>query len=133
MWMSVNTIVRGFVGGDANNILPHDNDPIIISVHCDKWDIKRVLIDAGNSIDILFQDLLERFQLDPDDIQTFQGCLVEIFGEQVQVNDHINLETMFGLNEKVNTIMARYPRSRHLITIKHHCGASALNLLRATK
>lgn len=38
---------------DVFRILPHDNDLMVIILQHVNWDIKRVLIDLGSSIDIL--------------------------------------------------------------------------------
>lgn len=42
-----------FSSSDANRVLLHDNDFMVINVHHDNWDIKRVLINPERSIDIL--------------------------------------------------------------------------------
>lgn len=39
---------------DSLGINPHDNDTLVITVHIGNWDIKRILIDPGSSIDFLF-------------------------------------------------------------------------------
>lgn len=39
---------------DALGINPHENDPQVIIVQHDNWDIMCVLIDSGSSADVLF-------------------------------------------------------------------------------
>lgn len=43
-----------FFDEDIIKVNPHDNDPMIIIVQHDNWDIMRVLIDYGNSTDVMF-------------------------------------------------------------------------------
>lgn len=45
-----------FSDSDDMKTKPHDNNPVVISVQHDNWDIKRVFIDLGSSGDFLFRD-----------------------------------------------------------------------------
>lgn len=38
---------------DDVGIHPYDNDPMVITVRCGEWEIKRVLIDHGSYVDIV--------------------------------------------------------------------------------
>lgn len=39
---------------DAANIHPYNDDPVVITVRCNEWEIKRVLVYQGSSADILY-------------------------------------------------------------------------------
>lgn len=43
-----------FYKEDAIDFNPHNNDPLVITVHYGNWDIKYILIDQGSSTDVLF-------------------------------------------------------------------------------
>lgn len=45
---------------DVDRILPHEDDPMVISMQIFDWDIKRVLIDLGSSTDIIYREVFER-------------------------------------------------------------------------
>lgn len=60
---------------DTSDIHPHNDDPMAISVKCETWEIKRVLVDQGSSINILYWDAFERPHLDPEDPNPFRGSL----------------------------------------------------------
>lgn len=47
---------------DALDINPCDNDPLVITVKHDNWDIRCVLIDPGSSTDVLFWDVVQKLQ-----------------------------------------------------------------------
>ncbi|GAU21317.1 hypothetical protein TSUD_372110 [Trifolium subterraneum] len=72
---------------DARDILPHDDDPLVIQVQILNCDVKRVLIDSG------------RFA-----------------GEQVDVMGHITLYTTSGEDENAKTIKVRYLVVKTLFT-----------------
>lgn len=50
---------------------------------CDEWEITRVFIDQGSSVDNLYYYSFERLFLDLDNLKAFQGSLVEFLGEKV--------------------------------------------------
>jgi hypothetical protein len=45
---------------DATNIVPHDDDPLVIQVQILNCDVKRVLIDSGSSADIMYWNAFRR-------------------------------------------------------------------------
>lgn len=49
-----------FSNKDVVDILPHKNDPMVIIVQYNNWDLKRILIDRRSSLDTLFYDAFER-------------------------------------------------------------------------
>lgn len=66
---------------DIIAILSHNNDPMIIRVQYDDWDIKPVMIDPRSSTYVLFYSAFQKLQLDLKDIWAFQGSLVDLSGE----------------------------------------------------
>ncbi|GAU43828.1 hypothetical protein TSUD_399210 [Trifolium subterraneum] len=80
------TLEISFNPEDARDILPHDDDPLVIQVQILNCDVKRVLIDSGFA------------------------------GEQVDVMGHITLYTTFGEDENTKTIKVRYLVVKTLFT-----------------
>lgn len=39
-------------------INPHKNEPLVSIVQHDNWDIRRVLIDLGSSVNVVFWDVI---------------------------------------------------------------------------
>lgn len=72
-----------FFRKEGAGIHPHGGDFMVITVRCDDRKIKRVLIDQRSFVDILYLDVFKRFQLELDDLITFQGSLVGSSREQV--------------------------------------------------
>lgn len=60
-----------FSAKDHRGLIPHDDDPMVITLQIFKWDIKRVLINPGSSADIIYYDTFDRMGLDPEQLQPF--------------------------------------------------------------
>jgi hypothetical protein len=57
-----------FLPKDYQDIIPHDDDPMVISLQIFKWDVKKVLINPGSSADVLYYDTFERMGLDSEQL-----------------------------------------------------------------
>lgn len=80
--LAENTISSGFpknttepIGVDivisqefAMDMNHYNNDPLIIIVQHDNWDIRSVLIDRGSSADVLFLNAFYKQQLNLDEM-----------------------------------------------------------------
>lgn len=81
---------------------------MVIAVRCDKWEIKKNLVDYGSYAYILYWDAFERLRLDPVDLKPFKGSLVGFSGEQVQVKGCIMLKIIFRKQEHAKEIKVKY-------------------------
>jgi hypothetical protein len=93
---------------DAQGVVPHDDDPLVIQVQIMNCDVKRVLIDSGSSADIMYWEAFKAMQLSGEQLQPYSGTLVGFAGEQAEVMGNITLLTTFGVNEQTRTIKVRY-------------------------
>lgn len=57
-----------FFNKDVVWVLPRENEHMVIKVQCDDLDIKRVLINSGNSVNIMYWDAFKRLKLYPGDL-----------------------------------------------------------------
>lgn len=46
---------------------------MVITMKCDDWEIRRILVDQGIFTYILYWDAFERFYLNPNDLKSFKG------------------------------------------------------------
>jgi len=51
-----------FTKGDLQDVLPHDNDPVVISVVTAGRKVHRVLVDQGSSADVIIR--IDGFKLE---------------------------------------------------------------------
>lgn len=80
---------------DAFDVHPHNDDPMVITVKYEEWKIKRFLVDQGSFVNILYGDAFERLCLEPEDLKPFQGSLVGLSGEQLQVKGYLTFRISF--------------------------------------
>ena len=95
-----------FTKGDLRDVVPHDNDPIVISLVTARRTVHQVLVDQGSSADVMFWPTFEKLQLSPDQLRSYGGCLYGFAGDQVEVREYIELRTTFtdGLASRTEKI-----------------------------
>jgi len=64
-----------FTKRDLRDVVPHDNNPIVISFVTAGRTIHRVLVDQGSSADVMFWPTFEKLQLSPNQLRPYRGCL----------------------------------------------------------
>ena len=69
-----------FMKAGLVGVVPHDNDPVVISVIVVGRNMHRALIDQGSSVDVLFWSTFVNLRLSPDQIRPHDGCLVRFVG-----------------------------------------------------
>jgi hypothetical protein len=93
---------------DSEGVVPHDNDPLVIQVHILGWDLKRVLMDTGNSANIMYWDAFAGMKLTTEQLHPYSGTLVGFSGEQVEVCRYVMLLTTFGEGQNEKAVKVKY-------------------------
>jgi len=93
---------------DLHDVVPHDNDPMVISVVTAGRKVYRVLVDQGISADVMFWSTFNKLQLSPDLLRPYTGCLYGFAGDQVEVRDYLELRTTFTDGTTSRTENIRY-------------------------
>ena len=95
-----------FTKGDLRDVVPHDNDPIVISLVTARRTVHRVLVNQGSSADVMFWPTFENLQLSPDQLKPYGGYLYGFAGDLVEVKGYIELRTTFtdGLASRTEKI-----------------------------
>ena len=75
---------------------PHCDDPMVVVLRIENYDLKRVLIDQGSSADVIYFDAYERMGLTIDLLKPFPGTLVGFSNEEVEILGYIQSEVIFG-------------------------------------
>jgi len=55
-----------FTKADLRDVVPHDNDPVVISIMTAGRKVHRGLVDQGSSVDVMFWLTFNKLQLSPD-------------------------------------------------------------------
>ncbi len=97
-----------FTKEDLRDVVPHDNDPIVVSLVTAGRMVHRVWVDQGSSTDVMFWPTFEKLQLSPDQLRPYGGCLYGFAGDQVEVRGYIELRTTFTDGSASRTEKIRY-------------------------
>jgi len=74
-----------FTKADLVGVVPHDNEPVVISVVMVERKLHWALIDQGSSADVMFWSTFVNLRLSPDQMRSHDGCLVGFALDQVEV------------------------------------------------
>ena len=78
-----------FTRGDLRDVVPHDNDPVVISVVTAGRKVHRVLVDQGSSADVMFWSTFNKLRLSPDLLRPYTGCLYGFADNEVEVRGYL--------------------------------------------
>jgi len=116
---------------DRADIVPHEDDPVVVSVIAmGRW-VHRVLVDQGSSADVLFWDAFVGLGIPTDQLRPFDGVLVGFAGDAVEVRGYTDLKTTFSDGEAAKTITVRYIVVRAPSSYNILLGRPSLNRLEA--
>jgi len=120
-----------FTRADLRDVVPHDNDPVVISVVTTGRKVHRVLVDQGSSADVMFWSTFNKLQLSPDLLRPYTGCLYGFADNPVEVRGYLELRTTFTDGAASRTESIRYLVVNANSAYNILLGRPALNRLRA--
>ena len=81
----------GFSDEDkAGTIQPHD-DALVVMLRIGGYDMRRVLVDQGNAIEIMYPDLYKGLNLRSEDLTAYESPLISFEGKTVIPKGQIRL------------------------------------------
>ena len=84
-------LILGFSDEDkVGTIQPHD-DALVVTLRIGGYDVKRVMIDQGSTVDIMYPDLYKGLGLKPEDLAAYSSPLVSFKGRIVAPKGLIRL------------------------------------------
>ncbi|XP_068498191.1 uncharacterized protein [Phaseolus vulgaris] len=120
-----------FTRADLRDVVPHDNDPVVISVVTVGRKVHRVLIDQGSSADVMFWTTFNKLHLSPDLLRPYTICLYGFADNSVEVRGYLELRTTFTNGTASRTESIRYLVVNANLAYNIMLGRPALNRLRA--
>ena len=76
-------LILGFSDEDKlGTIQPHD-DTLIVTLRIGRYDVKRVMIDQGSVVEIMYPDLNKGLNLKPESLIAYSSPLVSFDGKMV--------------------------------------------------
>ena len=89
-------LVLGFSNEDKiETIQPHD-DALVVTLKIEGYDVKRVLVDQGSAIEIMYLDLYKGLNLKPEDLMAYDSPLASFEGKTVIPRGQIRLPIQTG-------------------------------------
>ena len=83
--------VLGFSDEDKiGTIQPHDY-ALVVTLRIGGYDVKKVLVDQGNAIEIMYSDLYKGLNLNPEDLIAYDSPQVSFEGKTVIPRGQIRL------------------------------------------
>ncbi|XP_030941795.1 uncharacterized protein LOC115966778 [Quercus lobata] len=90
------TPLIGFSDEDKLGTLqPHD-DALVVMLRIGGYDVKRVLVDQGSAVEVMYPDLYKRLKLKPEDLTAYDSPLVSFEGKTITPKGMIRLPIQTG-------------------------------------
>nr|XP_023887147.1 uncharacterized protein LOC111999256 [Quercus suber] len=74
---------------------PHD-DALVITLRIGGYDVKRVMVDGGNAVEVMYPDLYKGLGLKPEDFSPYSSLLMSFDGKLVTPEGMIRLPIQTG-------------------------------------
>ena len=109
---------------------PHNN-PLVIMLDIEGFNTKRILVDNGSSVDIIYFPAFQQLRLDPKRLRPFDSPLVSFSGDRVYPRGIVTLTVTAGtypvqLTKQVDFLVVNCPSFYNVII-----GRPTLNKWRA--
>ncbi|XP_050255152.1 uncharacterized protein LOC126701052 [Quercus robur] len=90
------SLVLGFSDEDKiGTIQPHD-DALVVTLRIGGFDVKRVLVDQGSAVEVMYPDLYKGLNLKSEDLTAYDSPLVSFEGKIVTPRGQIKLPIQTG-------------------------------------
>ena len=76
---------------DKVGIIQSHDDALVVTLRIGRYDVKRVLVDQGNGVAIMYPNLYKRLNLRPEDLIAYDSSLVSFDGKVVIPKGYIRL------------------------------------------
>ena len=91
-------LVLGFSDKDkVGTIQPHD-DALVVTLKIGGYDVKRIMIDQGSAVDIMYPDLYKGLGLKHEDLAAYSSPLVSFEGRMVVPKGQIRLPVQTNMD-----------------------------------
>ena len=84
------------------------DDPMVVSIIIANFMVSKVLIDQGNSTNILYWRTFQRLEVSHDTVHPYVGPLLGFAGERVETRDYVDLMTTFDQGQLSRSFIIRY-------------------------
>ena len=105
---------------DARGVKQPHNNPLVIMLNIEGFNTKRILVDNGSSINIIFLPAFQQLKLDPRRLRSFDSPLVSFGGDRVYPRGIVTLTVTVGtypiqLTRQLDFLVVDCPSSYNVI------------------
>jgi len=97
-----------FTDDDFHGLDHQQDDPMVITVEIENYAVKKVLVDQGSSVDILYWATYQKLQLPNTAMVPYDEPICGFLSEQVTTRGYIDLHTVFRDGTQTKTIPIRF-------------------------
>ena len=81
---------------DTKGVKQPHNDPLVIMLTLEGFNTKRILVDNGSSVDIIYLPAFQQLKLDPGRLRPFDSPFVSFSGDRVYPKGIVTLTVTVG-------------------------------------
>jgi len=97
-----------FTDDDFHGLDHQQDDPMVITVEIENYAVKKVLVDQGSLVDILYWATYQELQLPDTAMIPYDEPIYSFSDEQVSTRGYIDLHTVFREGTQTKTILIRF-------------------------
>jgi len=97
-----------FTDDDFHGLDHQQDDPMVITIEIENYVVKKVLVDQGSSVDILYWATYQKLQLPDTAMVPYDEPIYGFSGEQASTRGYIDLHTVFREGTQTKTIPIRF-------------------------
>lgn len=120
-----------FTDDDFHAPDPDQDDPMVITAEIARYEISKVLIDQGSSVNILYWKTFQQMDISEDLIVPFHEQIVGFAGLRVDTRGYIDLWTYLGTGRSGDERTVRYLLVEANTSYNVLLGRPCLNAFRA--
>ena len=76
-------LILGFLDKDKVGTIQSHDDALVVTLRISGYNVKRVMVDQGSAVDIMYPDLYKGLGLKPEDLAAYSSLLVSFEGRIV--------------------------------------------------
>ncbi|WVZ02941.1 hypothetical protein V8G54_023747 [Vigna mungo] len=97
-----------FTNADFHAPDPNQDDPMVITARIMQYDVSKVLIDKGSSVNILYWATFQKMELSEDTVAPFNEQILGFAGERMDTRGYLDLRTRLGTGENTKELRVRF-------------------------
>ena len=85
------SLILGFSDEDKRGTIQSHDDTLVVTLRIGGFDVRRVLVDPGSAVEVMYLDLYKGLNLRPEDLTAYDSPLISFEGKTVTPKGQIRL------------------------------------------